>query len=111
MPLAAISSLEHLFVVSGRCRFKQEHFDECACFLPEMQTCLNDFGVIEYHQSSWAQVFRKIVKNVFANFTMPIYQQFGCVPLFQRELRNPIVGKRIVVVADVNMSCFCHVAI
>ena len=49
VPIAALTCLKHLLVVSWRGGFEKEHLHEGARRLTEVQTCLYDLGVVEYH--------------------------------------------------------------
>ncbi len=40
----------------------------------KVHTCLNDFRIIENHQRTLRQIFRKIIKNVLRYITMLIKQ-------------------------------------
>ena len=89
-------------------RFQAEYFDECSCFFTEVQTCLDDFRVVEYHQLSWFQVFWKWGKYSFAYFTVTVYQKFWLVAHWQRKLGDAFVGQRVVIVAYMDMFGFFH---
>ena len=45
-----MSLLEIEYIIVWLNRFQTKYFDQCTCFLSEVQACLNNFCIIENHQ-------------------------------------------------------------
>ena len=70
-----------------------------------MQTCLDDFGVIEDHECSFGEEGRQGAEHGLADVTILIDEELAAVAFGQRELCNALVGQRIVVVAYLYVLC------
>ena len=71
----------------------------------EVHTCLNDARIVENHQGMGRQMLRDIVEDILAYLAMPIEQKLAMISLGYGKLGYPIIGQRIVVVTDSDMSC------
>src|SRR5574344_1171611 len=103
-------TLEHQFIIRWISWFQQKHLYEGTTLLSEMYTCLYHLCIIKYHQSTLWKIFRKIIKDVFANLAMFINQQFRMVTLWKWIFRYPLIWKRIIVVTYLYMFCI-HISI
>ena len=54
-------------------RFKTKHFDQCSRLFSKMEARLNDFCIIEYHQTALQQIFRQRSENIFTDFSTTVY--------------------------------------
>ena len=70
-----------------------------------MQSSLNDSRVVEDHQTSLWQQRRQVAEHRLADLSAFIDKQLAAVALLQRELRNALIGQRIVVVVYLNVFC------
>ena len=86
-----------------------ENLNQCAGFLVEVQTCLNDFRVVENHEGTGLQVVWKGGEMCFTDLSVLIHQQLGLVADRQRKFSDAFIRQRIVVVANLYMFCFFHV--
>ena len=71
----------------------------------EVQARLYHTGVIENHQGTLWQVAGQGAEGVFADLAVAIDQQFAAVTLRQGETGYPLLGQRVVIVADVYLLC------
>ena len=65
-----------------------------------MQTRLNHFGIIKYHQSPLGQILRQMEENVFTNLSLVVNEQLRVVALLFGELSDTLVGQLIIVVTN-----------
>ena len=100
--------LEHLFIVGGFGRLQQKHLYQGARSLAEVHARLDDLGIVEDHQRPLRQIVRQVIEDILPYLTLPVDEQFGLVTTGHRELGDPLVRKRIVIVADMDMSGICH---
>ena len=96
--------LEHQFIVGGLSGFKQEHLDEGTCLLAEMHACLDHLRVVEHHQSALRQILREVIKHIGTHLTLVVDEELGMIALGDGKFGNTLVGQRIVVVADMDMT-------
>ena len=117
-PRAVLALLEHLLVVARRSGLQQKYLDEGALaplafllgtLLAEVHACLNDTRIVEHHQSAFWQVLGQVAERVLAYLTVTVDKQLRRVALGLGELRDALIGKRIVVVADLYVFGFHHV--
>ena len=102
-PCTRMVCLEHQFVIGRLGRFHEEDFDECACLLAEMHTGLDDLRVVEYHQCSFRQVFRKLIELVFRYLSVFVEQELAMVAFGQRELGDACIGEWVIVIGNTDM--------
>lgn len=105
--MLGLLEVEHIVV--GLNGFQTEYLNQRAGFLAEVQTCLNDFRVVENHKGTGLQVVRKGGEMCFTDLPVLIHQQLGLVADRQRKFSNAFIRQRIVVVANLYMFCFFHV--
>ena len=111
-PRRVFGLLEVQCVVVGGDRLQAEHLNQCPCLLAEVQACLDDFGVVEYHQAAGRQMVGQGGETVFAHLAVAVEQQFGLVAHGQRVFGDAFVGQRVVELADADVSgVFFHEAL
>ena len=104
IPRALLGGLEHQFVVRRLGRLKQEHLDEGTCILAEMHTSLDNLGVIKHHESTLGQILGEVIEYIVTYLALTVNQQLRVVALGNREFSNTLIGERIIIIADTNMS-------
>ena len=100
LPLARMACLEYLFIVGRLMGFQEKHLNKRPRRLAEMESGLDDAGVVVDHQCPFGQIGWKVVEHIVADLTMPIDKQLGVVALANGEFRNSLIGQRIVIIAD-----------
>ena len=73
-PCGMLRLLEVEGIVVGLDRFETEYFDKRSRFFMEVQTRLNNFGIIENHQAVCRQIVGQGSEYVFGNFAVAIQQ-------------------------------------
>ena len=99
-PRTLLRGLEHLFVVGRLGGFQEEHLNQRTCLLAEMQTGLDDLGIVEHHESALGQVLGQVEEEVLSHLTMMVDEQFRLVTLCLGEFRNALVGQIVVIFAN-----------
>jgi hypothetical protein len=64
----------------------------------EIDTRLNDTGIIEHHQLTLRKVVGDVAESIITYLSPIIHKELTLVTLRLRELRNTLVGQRIVIV-------------
>ena len=76
----------------------------------EMHAGRNDLRIVEdYEGILWKQI-RQLAENVLVNLSALIMEQLGRVPLGKRIFGNPLIGKRIIVILDMDFRYHFTVA-
>ena len=75
-PGSVFRLLEVQYIIVGLNRFQTEDLDQRPRFFAEVEACLNHLRVVEYHQASFREIVRQGCEDIFAYFTVAIYQQF-----------------------------------
>ena len=73
-----------------------------------MQSGLNHFGIVEYHQTSAWQVGGERGEHILTYFSMPVNKQLRLVAYGKWKFGDAFVGKRIIEVANLNMFGIVH---
>ena len=75
----------------------------------EVQSSLNDFGVVEHHQCAGRQVIRQIDEVVFADCAVcASREQLRLVAFGERIFGNALIGECIVEVFDFELAGIGH---
>ena len=69
-----------------------------------MHARLDHLRVVEHHQGTFGQIVGQVVEDILAYLTLSIDEQFGVVALGDGELGDTLIGERIIIVADADMS-------
>ena len=107
-PFASAHCLKHLFVIARSVRFQTEHFNQCSRFLVKLQAGADDFRIVENEQFAFVEIMRQIVKTVIYYFAVAIYKKFWRISFLYRIFGYALVGQRIVVILNLNVSRICH---
>ena len=67
-------------------------------------TCLDHLRVVEHHQGSLGQILRQVVEHIGAHLTLVVDEEFGMIAPGDGKFGDTLVGQRIVVVADMDMT-------
>ena len=96
--------LEHQFIVGRLGRLQQEHLDQRSCILAKMHTGLNNLRIVEHHQRTHRQIVGQMIEHILTNHTFIIYKEFGVIALGDGEFGDTLIGERIIIVANANMT-------
>ena len=113
VPLAFAAAGKVLLILGRQGWLQEEYLDKCTRltgirggFLMEMESCADDFRIVEHHEGSLGKVVGNVAENVLGNVAVAVYQQFAAVTLRQRIFCNPVVGQMVVVVPNMYVFWF-----
>lgn len=105
VPLAFATAGKVLLILGRQGGFQEEYLDKCTRltgirggFLMEMESCADDFRIVEHHEGSLGKVVGNVAENVLGNIAVAVHQQFAAVTLRQGIFGNPVVGQMVVVI-------------
>ena len=74
----------------------------------EMHAGRNDLRIVEDHKRIVRKQFRKLTKNELVHPSALIMEQLGRIPLGKRVFGDPLIGKRIVIILDMDFRYHAH---